>query len=167
MGTGRALRAGRLALPITVMMTWIRRIFWLGTICYWVLLLTLTHMPASKVHVPGMLTDKQCHFLAYFGLSFGLGLTLLMTLPGKRWVPFYVIAVAMAYGAIDERTQLLVGRDCELGDWYADVAGACSAGVLLFIVGLFIKSRRPISTGRHLIAGFDGIVPPSAAAEAR
>ena len=29
----------------------------------------------------------------------------------------------MAYGAIDERTQPMFGRDCELGDWVADTLG--------------------------------------------
>jgi VanZ family protein len=146
-------------------MTWLRVIFWIGTICYWGVLFALTHLPPSKIHEPTSITDKQAHFIAYAVLSFSVGATLMVTLPGRRWIPLFVIAMAMAYGAIDERTQPMFGRDCELGDWIADTLGAVSAAVLLFVVGYFVRPR-PVAVGRQLMAGFDGVVPPSAA-EAR
>jgi VanZ family protein len=148
-------------------MTWLRRIFWFGTIAYWAVLFVVTHLPPERVpHMPGTITDKEVHALAYFLLSFALGVTLIVSLPGRRWIPLFVVAVAMAYGAIDERTQLFVGRACELGDWIADVAGAGVAAVILVIVQFFVKPR-PLPVGRQLIAGFEGIIPPTAAGEAR
>lgn len=143
-------------------MTWLRVIFWIGTICYWALLFALTHLPPATIHEPTSITDKQAHFIAYAVLSFSVGITLMVTLPGRRWIPLFVIAMAMAYGAIDERTQPMFGRDCELGDWIADALGAVSAAVVLLLIGLFVKPRS-LSVGRQLIAGFDGVVPPSAA----
>jgi VanZ family protein len=35
-------------------------------------------------------------------------------------------------GAIDELTQIPVGRDCSFWDWTADISGA-AAGLLLFV----------------------------------
>ena len=145
-------------------MTWLRCIFWIGTVAYWAVLFYVTHLPPSEVKMPGTFSDKQLHFAAYAVLSLSLGVTLMVTLPGRRWIPVYVVAAAMAYGAIDERTQLFVGRSCELDDWLADTAGACAAAVLLLAVQWFVKPR-PLPVGRQLIAGFDGVVPPSAAAE--
>src|SRR4051812_14758594 len=146
-------------------MTRLRVIFWIGTILYWGLLFTLTHLPPSKIHEPTSLTDKQCHFIAYAVLSFSVGVTLMVTLPGRRWIPLFVIALAMAYGAIDERTQPMFGRDCELGDWIADSLGSVAAAVVLFVIAFFVKPRQ-VPVGRQLIAGFDGAAP-SSAAEAR
>jgi VanZ family protein len=148
-------------------MTWLRRIFWFGTIAYWIALFVLTHLPPQQaVHIPGTFTDKQVHAVAYLLLSLALGVTLTVSLPGRRWIPMFVVAAAMAYGAIDERTQLFVGRDCELNDWLADVTGACIAAVLLVVIRFFLKPRQ-LSVGQQLIAGFEGIIPASARGEAR
>jgi VanZ family protein len=137
--------------------------FWTGAILYWIALCVMTHLPPGQVHIPRVFTDKQIHFAAYMMLSLVLGGAMMVTLPGRRWVPLYVIAVAMAYGAVDERTQLFVGRECELGDWIADVSGASAAAVVLFVAQFFLKSRQ-VPVGRQLIAGFEGVIPPSAAA---
>jgi VanZ family protein len=144
--------------------TRLRNIFWIGSIFYWCFLCVLTHLPPSAIREPQgfWLTDKQAHFIAYFVLSFSVGITLMVTLPGRRWIPLFVIALAMAYGAIDERTQPMFGRDCELGDWVADTLGSVAAAAGLFVVSFFIRPR-PVSVGRQLIGGFDGTVPPSAA----
>ena len=147
-------------------MTWLRILFAVGTLAYWGTLFYLTHLPPERVTIPGRFTDKELHFAAYAALSLALGMTLLVTLPRTRWIPLYLVAIGMAYGAIDERTQLFVGRSCELGDWLADVAGASAAAFVIFIVQLFVRSR-PLPVGRQLMAGFDGIVPATAAGEAR
>ena len=38
-----------------------------------------------------------------------------------------VLVIAVTYGALDELTQPLVGRICDLGDWYANALGVVLA----------------------------------------
>lgn len=127
-------------------MAWLRRILWVTTGAYWVLIFTLTHLPQHHLHGAIVLNDKHLHFLAFGGLAFLLGLTLLLAMPRRRWVPLFVLAVAMAYGAFDERTQMFFNRTCELGDWLADAAGAATAAGFLALIQwkmLRITSPRP------------------------
>jgi VanZ family protein len=57
-----------------------------------------------------------------------------------RHLTFAWIAVAV-WAAIDELTQIPVGRVADFWDWLADVAGA-AAGILLFVaVRQFIERR--------------------------
>lgn len=147
-------------------MAWIRPILWTGTIAFWVLICVLTHLPPHDLHVGAGINDKVAHFTAYFLLSFGIGLSMVTTFPGRRWIPILMIALAMAYGAVDERTQPLFGRDCELYDWFADLGGASTAALLICVAQRLFKNRRP-SVGRQLVAAFEGGVLPAAAGEAQ
>ena len=132
-------------------MTSIRRILWTITACYWGVLFTLTHIPPRHLpHGPG--SDKLHHFAAYLVLAFLLGGTLWMVFPARRrLMPILVVLAAMAYGAFDEFTQIAVGRDCELNDWLADVAGAACAGATLYLLQIYLLRR-----GRAAAAAGDG-----------
>ena len=77
-------------------------------------------------------TDKTAHFVSYFLLAAGISIA--MMLQHRRNIPVTVLAIALAYGAIDEWTQIPVHRSCELADWYADAAGASTAVVLTSIL---------------------------------
>jgi VanZ family protein len=116
-----------------------RRILWIITICYWVILFAVTHTPRAPV-VPGLkLSDKLMHAGAYFILAGMLYLTLWKTWPDCTIV-WWVIALVLAYGVLDEQTQKLVGRDCELADWLADAGGGIAA--MLILVSVRIASRK-------------------------
>lgn len=110
---------------------------------YWTALFYGTHARLPPGALPGN-SDKMIHFGAFLGLG-----TLLMTLRATRgaysWTDVFIRwCVLVGYGAFDETTQTLVGRDAELFDWLADSAGA-AAGILLVT---FVCRRFPGSLAR-------------------
>jgi VanZ family protein len=107
---------------------------------YWLALVIGTHLPALPSVVPLEDSDKVLHFLAYAGLA------MLVTINGALrrtlgWPHWFVIAGLLAlFGALDEVTQIPVGRHCDFRDWLADAAGIVS-GLALF-AGVFAACRR-------------------------
>jgi VanZ family protein len=77
--------------------------------------------------------DKVQHFVAYFVLAAAVGLWFSPGWRQKRQRILFFISVAAAavYGIIDEVHQYFVpGRDCNVLDWVADIAGAVFGGGL-------------------------------------
>lgn len=101
---------------------------------YLVLLVVATHLPRGTPFLPSHFNyvDKFCHFAAYALLAALLATTWQLAAGALtiRHLSLAWAAVAVL-GALDELTQLLVGRDCELLDWIADVTGA-AIGLLVF-----------------------------------
>ena len=123
-------------------MTLTRRILWTMTAAYWVVLFVLTHTPPRHMP-PGPASDKLMHFLAYLVLSFLLGTTLYLALPGqRRRLPLLVLVLGAAYGALDELTQPFSGRMAEWGDWWADMAGVAAVAAVLFVLVRLFPPRR-------------------------
>lgn len=109
----------------------LRRALWAALIVYWLAILTLTHLPPRDLpHT--QIKDKVAHFLAY-GLLGG-GLYLSLWLGRVRRVAVVVLAVGLTYGALDEWTQPIFGRSCELADWLADAAAILVAAGVLSLV---------------------------------
>jgi VanZ family protein len=101
---------------------------------YLTALITGTHLPHPEELITLEGNDKWLHFGAYFGLSF-LMATRLQTLRPVTWRAIVVIgSLAAVTGIVDELTQMLPGinRQCELADWFADVAGA-ACGLLIWL----------------------------------
>lgn len=104
-------------------------VFWLAALAiYWLSLFAGTHSEARDVPSGIWSYDKLLHAGAYFGL------TTLVLIAARRfgslstWRTYVkAAALALAYGAFDEITQPLVGRQCELFDWLADAAGVLAA----------------------------------------
>jgi VanZ family protein len=110
---------------------------------YLLALLIGTHLPPGAPLLPlfeGI--DKVCHFSAYMILA-GLIATTWQLAAGHlmsahlRWTWAGVAIV----GAIDELTQIPVGRDCSFWDWTADASGAL-VGLLLFVGLRHVVLRR-------------------------
>jgi VanZ family protein len=100
-------------------------------IVYTLVLFTATHLPS----VPTMSftwSDKVEHYCAYAILTFfvllGWELSTGM-LQAKHY--FAVWLAGTLYAAIDEVTQIPVGRTCDINDWAADMLGIV-AGLLVF-----------------------------------
>lgn len=92
----------------------------------------MTHLPAEQLRmIPWSVSDGVLHVLGYTGLG---GVTIWMWtcqphVAGLRTVA-WCVAGFLVYAAMDEGTQPLVGRSCELSDWLADVLGA-SVGTIV------------------------------------
>lgn len=102
---------------------------WL-TALYWIALFAATHVPAYRLP-PVPVTDKTAHTVTYGLLAIALMVTLHLRGRLNGGTGITVLAILLAYGAIDEWTQIPVGRSCELADWFADAAGAATAVVLV------------------------------------
>jgi VanZ family protein len=100
---------------------------------FWLALIAATHIPPIAGLEPPKGSDKLAHLGAYAALAFLIATTWQLAagvLIGRHLVLVW-LAVAL-YGVLDEVTQLLVGRDCSIGDWAADVLGA-AAGLVAFV----------------------------------
>lgn len=100
---------------------WVRRLLWGVLIAYWLTLFTSTHAPIDpKLIVPGK--DKTLHIMGYSGLGVLFGLVF-GTSTLHRFAFLRALAILAIYAVFDELTQLLVGRHCDLYDWFADCGG--------------------------------------------
>ena len=101
---------------------------------FWLALVTGTHIPFDVDLSAPQGGDKVLHFGAYAGLAFLIATTWQLNagfLTGRHL--FLVWLAAALFGIADEITQTLVGRDCSLGDWTADILGAAT-GILAFVL---------------------------------
>jgi VanZ family protein len=140
-------------------MNW-TRIASLTLALYWIALATATHVPKLPT-VSLRHGDKIAHYLAYSLLGFALSWAWATRRPFFPVGLVVVMVVAIAYGAVDELTQIPVpGRYGEWYDWFADSCGAVT-GVLLFwaVATLFFwltrRVRRTSSPSRK--TGTDGL----------
>ena len=115
-------------------MSRLARICWVVTIVYWCGLFGVTHLPAPRLPVIPV-TDKTAHAVTYSLLAIGLFCSFFLSKRRRASdVAILVLGIMLAYGAIDEWTQIPVGRSCELADWFADAAGSGVAVVFCTIV---------------------------------
>jgi VanZ family protein len=99
-------------------------------LAYWAFMVAMTHAPKPPPVGP-RINNKLAHFLAYGLLTGLLFLSVWGLRPRLRRMPAWVLGIACAYAALDELTQPLSGRFCEMGDWLADAGGALVAVVCL------------------------------------
>jgi len=108
---------------------------------FWLALFVGTHLPVDTELLPPEGRDKFAHFGAYFTLALLVATTWQLAggFLSPRHLVFAWIAV-VAYGAVDEITQIPVGRDCDIWDWTADACGA-AAGLLIFVLARRLFAR--------------------------
>lgn len=90
---------------------------------YFLALFVGTHLPPGQIGPPGI-SDKLAHFMGYAGLA--VLVLAVWELSTGRLEARHFFAVWLAgtvYGALDEWTQIPVGRTCDMNDWAADVIG--------------------------------------------
>ncbi len=116
----------------------VARLTWAGVGIYWIVLFTLTHIPAQRMpHT--RINDKVAHLVAYgllaglLHLSFWIG-----RVPLWRAV-MLVVMICAAYGAVDELLQSFVHRSCDFADWRADMAGCLAATALVAPLRVFVR----------------------------
>jgi VanZ family protein len=90
---------------------------------YFLALFIGTHLPPGEIGPPGF-PDKLAHLGGYAILA--VLVLAVWELSTERLQARHFFAVWLAgtvYGAIDEWTQIPVGRTCDMNDWGADVLG--------------------------------------------
>jgi VanZ family protein len=121
-------------------MAWLRTGLWAMTAVYWLALVVLTHTPrppSAGIHI----SDKLAHLAAYALLA-GMLYACLWSGRTPRRTAWLTLVVVLVYGAVDELTQPLAGRSCELFDWLANAAGAA------MVVGMMGGLRRAVESRR-------------------
>lgn len=114
---------------------------------YWAGIFVLTHIPPIRPPVMEV-NDKLQHLTAYAILTVLLRVVIGDRLRGHGdWI---TIGIVLVYGAVDEWLQMLVGRSCELFDWYADMTGAAIGIVLCGIARFAFASTRRQTTDPEL-----------------
>jgi len=108
-------------------------------VIYWLALAIATHLPRAP-ELPLAQGDKYLHVAAYAVLA-----TLAATC-WSAWRPpmrmgqlLMLAAILIAYAALDEVTQIPVGRKADLADWMADVVGIL---IGMSVFGVFRWRRR-------------------------
>jgi len=102
---------------------------------YWLIFLILAHIPVPGLVRKAGVSDKCLHFLAYLILVFLLWFAIN---PDKKviwsklavWLVFIVVT---GYGAVDELIQGCVGRNCDVMDIVANIAGTFSGLIMLSV----------------------------------
>lgn len=106
-------------------------------------LFLLSAIPGSTVGSTWPGADKVVHVGLYTVL--GVALAFGRTRAGGGVPVVVLVAIGMLYGASDEIHQIFVpGRNADIGDWFADVAGV----VLGFGVAEWFGRRRPTGDGQ-------------------
>ncbi len=112
-----------------------RRLVLVLCLIVWTGAVIATHTPADRLPQSGV-SDKLLHAVGYFVLTGVLWLTLsAYQVSGLKRIALIFFAM-LAYAAIDEITQPLVGREDSFGDWLADVIGATASLVLFELLAL-------------------------------
>ncbi|MEX2027724.1 MAG: VanZ family protein [Pirellulaceae bacterium] len=96
---------------------------------YWGAMFAGTHLSLPGPELPHAPGDKTMHFVAYAGLAF-LWLVAAATFGRVTWVMYLIVMIGAAlYGAVDEVSQSMVGRDMDIADWRFDVMGAAIGSI--------------------------------------
>ena len=109
-------------------------------VCYWMALVISTHIPhPPHLIFPQSISDKVLHLCAYAGLSFLLSFNWALRRPlgWQQWLG--IVAGLAAFGAVDEVTQIPVGRQCDVFDWLADVTGIVVGSVLFLAASHVVR----------------------------
>ena len=104
---------------------------------YWLAMFVGTHIPNPEAIIGPEVSDKLLHFAAYFvlmALLAGRERLLNAQWPASQKLGRWLLLLT-AYAAIDELLQAVPGinRHADLYDALADIAGAVSAAILVFI----------------------------------
>ena len=110
----------------------------------WAGAFTLTHLPPGNVpkfHAG----DKVLHTVGFAGLASAFGVTLLSFGVPRRRRLMWLLAVMLAYGAIDEWTQPWFGRSCDIIDWLHDAAGIVIAAGVVETFAWIVGKQQPLA----------------------
>lgn len=112
----------------------------IGSVGYLGLLWIGTHLPGNSAPQVGHF-DKVMHAGAYFGLAILVMTTCVQFLRPSLMTIFAVIGVLLVLAVGDELLQIPVpGRNADVLDFFADMAGIISGVVLVTVVARMMRS---------------------------
>ncbi|MDT8302366.1 MAG: VanZ family protein [Sedimentisphaerales bacterium] len=116
----------------------IRKVTIILLVLYWPAFFILAHIPVPGLVRKAGVSDKSLHFLAYLILVFLLWFAVSgdKKVNWRRAGVWWVFLVVLGYGIVDELLQGVVGRNCDVKDMVADLAGTL-AGLILFSIFSF------------------------------
>jgi len=106
----------------------------ISLLLYWPTIFILAHIRVPQSVREAHVSDKSLHFLTYLGLVFLLWFAIRpdRTVNWRKAAVWWVLLVIVWYGVADELLQdLVVGRSCDVMDFFANLIGAL-AGLILF-----------------------------------
>lgn len=131
------------------------RSWWPGVVLgiYWAAIFAATHWPQPPQLLSGTGTDKVAHLISYAALAFLLAWAVRRG-PWRltRTTQITLLAALAGYGIVDELSQPIVGRQAEVGDWLADVAGIAVGGLCFLLAaaaGRYLRAHRASNRRRH------------------
>ena len=98
-------------------------IYWALTLIFLILIVFGTLFPKDVVEPPGFGSDKLYHFFAFALFVMPLTFSKLKNI-------YWILPIAIVFGALIELIQPFVGRHGEISDFYADALGS--------IIGVFL-----------------------------
>jgi len=100
---------------------------------YWITVFILAHRPIPRWVAEAQVSDKSIHFIAYLILVFLLWFSVrpVAKVNWRKAAVWWIILVMAVYAAADEITQGYVGRQCDVLDFLADMAGTFSGLIIL------------------------------------
>lgn len=104
-------------------------------IFYWLSFFILAHIPVPNFVSEAGVSDKGLHFLAYLILVFLLWFAISpdQKVVWRKAVVWWVFIVLTGYGAVDELLQGFTGRNCDVMDVVANIAGVFTGLILLSV----------------------------------
>jgi len=110
----------------------------ISLVFYWLSFFILAHIPEPGFVSKAGVSDKGLHFLAYLILVFLLWFAISpdQKVVWRKAAVWWVFIVLTGYGAIDELLQGFTGRNCDVMDIVANIAGTFT-GLILFSVFTF------------------------------
>ncbi len=100
---------------------------------YWLSFFIFAHIPVPDLVRKAGVSDKGLHFLAYLILVFLLWFAVSpdQKVVWRKAVLWWVFIVVTGYGVVDELLQGVTGRNCDVMDIVANIAGTFTGLILL------------------------------------
>jgi len=127
-------------------------------VLYWPAIFILSHIPIPQLVLEIQVSDKTLHCLAYLVLVFLLWFAIspFKKVNWRRAGVWWVLCVVVWYGVFDEWLQGYVGRNPNVMDFFADVAGALIGLILLSIFPFWPVSLALTGAAIFVLTNFMG-----------
>jgi VanZ family protein len=133
-----------------------QKVVLISLLLYWPAIFILAHIPVPKFFHGAQVSDKTLHYIAYFVLVFLLWFAVG---PDRKvkWnsaAVWWVLLVVVCYGVLDEWLQGYVGRNADVMDFFADLAGALTVLILLTIFSFWPAALAATGAAIFVLANF-------------